>query len=74
MWNTKIEYFEELHNKKELVNISLHLTNNVYKGYIRVVNGDGVFVTAEMGDDQEIRIGSVVYIPYSAISSVECGL
>lgn len=74
MWNTKIEYFEELHNKKEFVNISLHLTNNVYKGYIRVVNGDGVFVTAEMGDDQEIRIGSVVYIPYSAISFVECGL
>jgi hypothetical protein len=74
MWNTKIEYFAELRDKQEFVNISLHLINKVYIGYIRVVNDDGVFMTAEMGDDQEIRIGSVIYIPYSAISSVECGL
>jgi hypothetical protein len=74
MWNTKIEYFAELRDKQEFVNISLHLINKVYIGYIRVVNDDGVFMTAEMGDDQEIRIGTVIYIPYSAISSVECGL
>jgi hypothetical protein len=74
MWNTKIQYFAELRDKQEFVNISLHLINKVYIGYIRVVNDDGVFMTAEMGDDQEIRIGTVIYIPYSAISSVECGL
>jgi hypothetical protein len=74
MWNTKIQYFAELRDKQEFVNISLHLINKVYIGYIRVVNDDGVFMTAKMGDDQEIRIGNVIYIPYSAISSVECGL
>ncbi len=74
MWNTKIEYFVELQNKMEFVNINLHLTDKVCKGYIRVVNNDGVFVTTEMGDDQRVRIRDVVFIPYSAISFVECGL
>jgi|694.fasta_scaffold41752_16 hypothetical protein len=74
MWNTKIEYFEELAEKCQFVNINFHLTDRVCKGYIRVINVDGVFVTTEMGDDQEIRVENVKFIPYSAISSVECGL
>jgi hypothetical protein len=74
MWNTKIEYFEELAKERQFVNINFHLADRVCKGYIRVINVDGVFVTAEMGDDQEIRVENVKFIPYSAISSVECGL
>jgi hypothetical protein len=74
MWNTKIEYFEELAEKRQFVNINFHLADRICKGYIRVINVDGVFVTAEMGDDQEIRVENVKFIPYLAISSVECGL
>lgn len=74
MWNTKIEYFEEIAAKRQFIQINLHLTDKVCKGYIRVVNDDGVFVTAETGDDQRIRIRDVKFVPYSAISFVECGL
>jgi len=74
VWNTKIEYFEELAKKRQFVNINFHLADRVCKVYIRVINVDGVFVTAEMGDDQEIRVENVKFIPYLAISSVECGL
>lgn len=74
MWNTKIEYFRELQNSGRLVKINLHLADKIYTGYVRAINDDGVFVTAKMGDDQEIRIKDVTFIFYSAISFVECGL
>jgi hypothetical protein len=74
MWNTKIEYFLELSEKQEFVQINFHLTDKICKGYIRAVNGDGVFVTAKMGDDQRVRISDVKFVPYLAISLVECGL
>lgn len=74
MWNTKIEYFEELRYKMKFVKINLHHTDRICKGYIRVVNNDGIFVSTKMGDDQEIRVENVEFIPYLAISFVECGL
>ena len=74
MWETKIEYFEELALEKALVKINFHFTDKICKGYIRVINDDGVFVTAEMGDDQGVGVKDVSFIPYSAISFVECGL
>jgi len=74
MWNTKIEYFEELLLNQKLVKINLHLADKICTGYIRAINDDGVFVAAKTGDDQEIRVEDVTFIFYSAISFVECGL
>lgn len=74
MWNTKIEYFLELSDKQKFVKINLHHTDKICNGYIRVVNDDGVFVSTKTGDDQEIRIENVKFVPYLAISFVECGL
>jgi len=74
MWKTQIEYFDELRRKSAFIIINVLHTNRVYKGYIRVVNTDGIFVSTEMGDGQGATIEEVVYIPYGAISSVERGL
>lgn len=74
MWNTKIEYFEELREQRKLVKINFHLADKICKGYIRVINDDGVFVATEMGDEQGLRVQEATFIPYSAISFVECGL
>lgn len=74
MWKTQSEYFEELHRNSVFVLISVLHANKIYKGYIRAVNNDGVFVSSEMGDGQRATIEDVVYIPHGAISSVERGL
>jgi len=74
MWNTKIEYFEELCEKQQFIKINLHHTDRICTGYIQVVNDDGIFVSTKMGDDQKIGVENVKFILYSAISFVECGL
>jgi len=74
MLHTTIEYFEYLISVNMFVNVNLLHTNRVCSGYIRVVNKDGIFVSAQMGDDQRIDMGEMIYIPYAAISCVERGL
>jgi hypothetical protein len=74
MFKNEIEYFSYLASIKMLVNISLLHTNRVCKGYIQVINDDGIFVSTQMGDWQESAIRENIYIPYRAISCVERGL
>lgn len=74
MWNSRVQYFQELCRYSLPVVINLRFTDKVCTGYIRVVNDDGVFVTTEMGDGQEPGIEDVIFVFYSAISFVESGL
>lgn len=74
MWKTQTEYFDYLRRSIASVAINVLHTNKVYKGYIRFVNDDGVFVSTEMGDGQRTTTEELIYIPHRAISSVERGL
>lgn len=74
MWQSKVEYFQQLRSDNAPVIINLRSTDRVCKGYIGAVNVDGVFVATKMGDGQEPGIMDLIFIPYSAISFVECGL
>ena len=74
MFKNKYDYFRYLESTKTFVVIEFLHTNRICKGYVQVVNDDGIFVSTQTGDWQESGILDCTYIPYIAISCVERGL